>query len=48
MRRTLKEAAYAGCGDGGLPSEIHAAAGSGARNLAMVPSTTVPLRTTVT
>ncbi len=48
MRRMLKEATYGGCGDGGPPSKIHASAGSGARNLAVVPTTTAPRRTTVT
>jgi len=47
MRRTLKEAAYAGCGDGGLPSKIHAPVRLGARNLAVVPKTTAPPRTAV-
>jgi hypothetical protein len=48
MRRMLKEAADAEGGDGELLSELHALAGSGIRNSAVVSGTTGPLSTTVT
>jgi len=48
IRRTVKEAENAGCGDGGLPSKMHAAAESGTGNFFAVPRTTVPVWTTVT
>ncbi len=48
MRRTLKEGGYAGCGDGGLLSKIHAAAESGTNNVAVVSRTTLSVWTTVT
>jgi hypothetical protein len=48
MRRMLKEAEHAVSGAGGPPSELHAAAGSGRRNLAVISRTTAPLWTTIT
>ncbi len=48
MRRMLKDALYAGGEYGGLLSELHAAAGSGAAKSAVVSRTTAPLSTTVT
>src|SRR5438132_514878 len=48
MRRMLKEAVDAERGDGGLLSELHALAGSGIRNSAVISRTTRPLSTTVT
>ena len=48
MRRMLKEAADAERGDGGLLSALHALAGSGIRNSAVISRTRGPLSTTVT
>jgi len=48
MRRMVKEAVYAEDRYGGLLSELHAAAGSGAENSVVVSKTTGPLSTTVT
>jgi hypothetical protein len=48
MRRTMKEEIHAVGGPGGPLSELHAAAGSGARDFAVVLRTTAPVWTTVT
>jgi hypothetical protein len=48
MRRMLKEVAGAQGGDGGLSSELHALAGSGIRNSAVVFRVTRTLSTAVT
>ena len=48
MRRMVKEPLDAEGGDGGLLSELHALAGSGIRNSAVVSTMTGPLSTAVT